>query len=258
MILIDNRAGSRDLADMPILEGFCDLVQLDFDVDGKQVPCGDVMLTGNGPTGTISVGVELKQLSDALSSISTGRLGATQIPRMLRVFDVVFILTYGNYRVGPNNYLQVRRGHSWQQYKLGRRPVPWSYFEGFLLSAQIQASLLSKPLFHKHVYDINEAAHWIRVLDAWLEKPWAKHRALAVFDKSREMSPLPNADPVEEQIARTAASLPAIDWVRGWNVAREFESVEEMMDASIKRWRSIKGIGPVIAQSAYDAIRRKK
>jgi ERCC4-type nuclease len=244
---------------LPVLEDHHALTTLEFEIDGRIVACGDVMLTGHGPGGkTLRVGVELKKMSDALTSISTGRLGGTQIPRMLRVYDVVFILTYGQYRVGAHNYLEVRRRDGWQQYRIGTRAVPWSYFEGFLLSAQIQASLLSKPLFHKHVYDINEAAHWLRVLDSWLEKPWDKHRARAVFDKSREMSALPNADPVETQIARTAASLPAFDWVRGHAIAKHFDSIEEMMGASIKRWQEIKGVGPVLAKAAYTAIRRRK
>ncbi len=264
MILIDERDGSSDLFDMPALEGHYSPARLDFEVDGKMVPCGDAMLTGHGPQGgTISVGVECKKLPDLLSSIANGRLGGTQIPRMLKVFDVIFVLYYGVYRIGPDNHLQVQRfkhgRKQWQSYRIGRRPVPWSYLEGFILSAQLKAVLdAGKPLIFKHVYDEHEAACWLRVLDGWLEKPWEKHRGLAVFDRSRELSAPPDADPVEAQIAKTAASLPAIDWVRGWEVARHFESVGEMITASVIEWQKVKGIGPVVSKSAHSAIWRRK
>ena len=269
MILIDERDGSRDLLDMPALEGYAESARLDFEVDGKMVPCGDAMLTGHGPGGsTLTIGVECKKLPDLLSSISTGRLGGTQIPRMLKVFDVIFVLYYGVYRVGPDNMLQVRRFKRdrngnvkkvWESYRIGKRPVPWSYLEGFILSAQLKAVLdAGRPLIFKHVFDEHEAACWLRVLDAWLEKPWDKHRGLAVFDRSRELSAPPDADPIEVQIAKTAASLPAIDWVRGWAAARHFDSVAEMIDASQHEWMNIKGVGPVVAKSAHEAIRRRK
>ena len=264
MILIDERDGSSDLFDMPALEGHYTPARLDFEIDGKMVPCGDAMLTGHGPGGsTLTIGVECKKLPDLLSSISNGRLGGTQIPRMLKVFDVIFVLYYGVYRVGPSNHLQVQRfkhgRKQWQSYRIGKRPVPWSFLEGFILSAQLKAVLDSgKPVIFKHVYDEHEAACWLRVLDSWLEKPWEKHRGLAVFDRSRELSASSNVDPVEAQIAKTAASLPAVDWVRGWAAARHFDSVEEMINASAQDWMAIKGIGPVIAKSVSAAVRRRK
>jgi len=230
---------------MPALDGRCQLVTLDS---------ADVMLTGCGPdSSVITVGVEVKSLSDLLSSISTGRLGATQIPRMLAAYDYSFLLYYGVHRSGPDNNLQVRRGKLWKQYKLGRRPVPYSYLEGFLLTAQMLT-----PLRVKQVYDLNEAATWLAVMDHWLEKPWDKHRGLQVFDKSGETAAPPDADPVEAIMAKVASGLPAIDYVRGWAAAKHFESVAEMIEAGVEEWREIKGIGPTIAKSAVSAIRRRK
>lgn len=261
MILVDDRAGSKDLLDIACMEGHCESARLDFDVDGsgKLVACGDAMLVGNGPGGSsITIGVELKSLSDVLTSISTGRLGGTQIPRMLKVYDCVFLLIFGQYRPGPSNHLQVRKGKLWKNFRIGRHPVPWSYLEGFFLTAQMIATFASKPLFVKNVYDLREAATWLTVLDHWLEKSWDKHRGLSVFDKSREVAPPPDADPVEVQIARQASQLPVIDWVRGWEAARHFDSVADMIAASVSEWQEVHGIGKVIAHSAYEIIHRRK
>lgn len=257
MVLVDTREGSINLLRF-MNRDRCEPATLDFNIDGELKACGDVMLVGNGPNSTLMVGVELKSLGDALNSISTGRLGGTQIPRMLKVYDVVFLLTFGVYRIGPSNFLEVRRGDKWKRFLVGRNSVPWSYFEGFLLTAQLQASLISKPLFHKHVASIDEAAAWLEVLDRWFSKPWSKHKALAVFDRSRTLSAPPGISSVEAQIAQTAASLPALDWVRGHEAAKVFNSIEEMMDAGEEEWRKVKGIGKVIAREVTRTIKRRK
>jgi ERCC4-type nuclease len=259
LILIDEREGSNLLTSF-IHPDCCEKTRLDFDVDGsgKLVACGDAMLVGNGPTGSISVGIELKSVSDALSSISTGRLGGTQIPRMLKVYDCIFLLIFGLCRPGADNYLEVRKGKAWKRYHVGRRPVPWSFFEGFLLTARLTAFFSGKPLFVKQVYDLEEAGIWLMVLDRWLSKKWSKHRGLAVFDKSRVLSAPPDADPVEVQIATTAASFPAVDWVRGFNAARHFDSVSDMINASVQDWMEVDNIGPVIARETVRAINRRK
>jgi len=245
MILLDSRDGSRGLADLPVLDGYCELTRLEW---------GDAMLTGHGPGGsTISVGVEVKSITDLIQSIGNGRLGATQIPGMLRTYDHNFLLYYGEHRPGPGNVLQIRRGHSWRTHKVGPRAVPWAYLQGWLLTA----SMLT-PLRIVHVQDEHEVGCWLRTLDHWLEKPWDKHKALAVFDRSRDTVAPPAADPVEVQIARTAASLPAIDFVRGFDIAHHFNSVQEFINASRTDLMDVPGIGPVIALAVHDAINRRK
>lgn len=261
MILIDDRDGSSKLLDLPVLEGYAQATRLDFEVDGRVVPCGDVMMSGHGPdNSTITIGVEVKSIDDLLTSISNGRLGGTQIPRMCKAlnrgrpaYDRLFLLYYGQYRPGPGHALQVRRHGKWKTFRVGSRAVPWSYLEGFLISAQMLT-----PFKVIHVYDEHEAGCWLRTMAHWLEKPWDKHKAMSVFDRSRELSAPPDADPVEEQIAKTAASLPAIDYIRGWNIARHYDSVEEFINTDKSTLMQVRGIGPVIAKAAVTAIRRRK
>jgi DNA integrity scanning protein DisA with diadenylate cyclase activity len=109
-----------------------------------------------------------------------------------------------------------------------------------------------------HLFDEHEVACWLRTLDHWLEKPWDKHKALQVFDRSREGAAMPHSDPIEAQIARTAASIPAIDFVRGWALARSYDSIIDLFSASREDLMRVKGIGPVIAKSFYNSVRRKK
>jgi hypothetical protein len=150
--------------------------------------------------------------------------------------------------------LEVRgKSNTWRKFHIGRREVPWSYLEGFLLTATTMS-----PLNVKWCHDFNEAAAWLAVFDHWLEKPWDKHRGLSVFDTSGATAAPPESDPVEAQIARTAASLPNIGWDRAWKAAKHFNSVVDMVTAPESNWKEIAGIGPVIAKSVTAAIRRKR
>ena len=261
MILIDEREGSKFIASMPALEGHFALSRLDFEVDGQEVACGDAMLSGHGPNdSTITVGVEIKSITDLITSISSGRLGATQVPRMLKArnngkpaYDHFYLVYFGQYRPGPGNLLQVHRGGYWRTHRFGGRSLPWAFIEGWLLTLQ-----MFTPFRVVHLYDEHEVACWLRTFDHWLEKPWDKHKGLQMFDRSREAAALPDSDPVEAQMARTAASLPAIDYVRGWSLAHEFNSVLELVNASKEQLMRVHGIGPVIAKAFYNAVRRKK
>lgn len=243
MIIIDDRDGSRDLI------GYMDeraiLGRLEF---------GDVMLSGNGPNDTtITVGVELKSISDLLSSISTGRLAGHQIPGLIRSYDHAWLLIFGATRPGPSNCLQIRKGKLWKTHYIGKRPTPWSFLEGFLLTAQALSGLRVKT-----VHDKEQAAKWLMVLDHWLEKPWEKHKGLQVFDQSGQPAFIPNSNETEELMARIASQLPAVGWQRGWAAAKHFDSVQDMIGAAPTEWVKVPGIGKVIAESAVRAIRRKK
>lgn len=244
-MIIDKRDGSRGLSYCEALLHNCTLDTLEF---------GDVMLTGHGPDDTtISVGVEVKSVHDLLQSISTGRLAGHQIPGLVKTYGHSWLLVYGNARPGKDNYLEVNRQGRWQHFRLGRQPVPWSYLEGFLLTLQ-----LFTPVKVKWVYNEEEAAKWISVFDRWLSKKWDKHKAMQVFNESQAQAAPVGADPVEAQMAKIAAQLPGVGWTRAWAAARHFQSVNEMMTAPRETWEEIPRIGPVLAKSIRDAIRRQK
>lgn len=246
MVIVDDRSGSRNLADYECLSERCTLHRLEF---------GDVMLTGHGPDPEkpLSIGVEVKSVYDLLSSIETGRLAGHQLPGLIKTYDHAWLLVFGNARPGKDNYLEVNRHGRWQNFKLGRNPVPWSYLEGWLLTAQLFSTIRVK-----WVYNEEEAAKWIAVMDRWLSKPWDKHSGLKVFNESGAQAAPPGADPVESLMAKVAATLPGVGWNRGWAAARHFESVEQMMASHADEWQKIDGFGPVLSKSVRQTIRRKK
>lgn len=245
MLLIDDRAGSNEL-----LPFFAD----DRDnVVACRLDSGDVAIPGNGPDGDILVGVEVKKVPDLLASESTGRLAATQLPRLLVDYQEIWLLVIGDYRPGVNGALQVARGGSWQNHRVGSREVPYSYLEGFLIELQ------TAGVNYERVGNNREAAWFIRVLEHWWSKPWDKHKAMKKFDRSDRMAGgmMDLNDPKYRllmQTATTANSFPTVGWERAWAIAHCFDSPFAFMSATPSQLEEVPGIGKVLANSIHRSI----
>jgi hypothetical protein len=241
VILVDDRAGSRDLVDHPPLDTLGELCRLES---------ADVCFPGNGPgDDPVLIGIEVKSLDDLISSIDTGRLQGTQIPAMLAEYDVNWLLYHGTYRPGIQTpSLQTWRGQ-WRGYTLGKRPVPYGYLESFLLT------LTAAGLHVKHVADARTASAWVGVLHRWWTKPWAKHRGFHAFDQSGAVSLMPGMTDEVHLRARVAAQLPGVGFTRAVAAARHFPTVHAMINATPAEWATIPGIGKVIAKAVEAAVR---
>lgn len=286
MILVDDREGSQELA---WYEPIRSLLAACPDCSGTGVeshvkhcaPCrgtgrqlsrlnsGDVLISGNGPTGPTIIGVELKSIPDLLSSLDNGRLQATQIPAMVDDYDHCWLLYYGLHRPNAEGQLEVLHtnsrtgGRYWGVHAVGRKAVPY----GFLRSATIELQVLG---FHvDHVASIEEAAQWIGCMYRWWQKPWSDHKLFRTFDNSTAKIRLPGTtdDSPERkrliQRAEMVARLPGIGHEKALALAEKFGSVREMINAGPERWAEVtvtskKGravrIGKVVAKAIEDAV----
>lgn len=246
-IYIDDRAGSRDLVNHPPLTDPQQAVAVLCRLDSA-----DAMFTGNGPNGDVLVGVEVKSLSDFISSANTGRLQATQIPAMLNTYDHSWVLIYGEYSVGDDGELLTRRaktGH-WATHALGRKVVPYGYVENMI------TDLTMLGVRVKHVPDVRLAVRWLVQIARWYDKPWAKHKGLRTFDTSRDMV-LPGVDGDTLLRARVASQLPGLGFERAVAAARHFPSIIDMVNATPVQWAQVEGVGKVIARAVHDAVMRR-
>lgn len=211
----------------------------------SRLDSGDVSITGNGPAGVLSIGVEVKCVEDFLSSEGTGRLSGAdaQIPTMLKAYDICWLLTYGSYRSGPYGRLEYERGKRWRTHSIGKRDVPFSYLEGQILT------LNAAGISHKHVENEEQAAAWLAVLEKWWEKPWDAHRSFHKFNRAGDIGLVPDVSPDMLRRMRVAAALPGVGWERALAAAVSFPSVRAMINASVAEWQDVPGIGKVIAQS---------
>lgn len=88
MIFVDNRAGSVALVNHAPLDN-TSVAQL------ARLDSADAMFVGNGPTGNLLVGVEVKRIDELISAQQTGRL-TTQVERMLDTYGRNYLAYYGN------------------------------------------------------------------------------------------------------------------------------------------------------------------
>lgn len=231
MILLDDRAGSKDFK--PLLPKDTQLTRLQY---------GDVAFVGNGPDNKpYMVGVELKQVSDALNSMTTGRFAGHQLIGMLEEYDISYLLVFGAYRACPKSgILQFPRKRGWSDARIGRRRFMWRDFETWLITLETKTALKVRK-----ARDKREAAHLIKTLHSWwTSKDYEKHRSHLALHEARESVSL-----VKPSLLRkVSACLPGIGWDRSRSVEKHFGSVFEMVVADEKEWLKVDGIGKGIAK----------
>lgn len=238
---IDDRAGSIDLMQHEPLLSTAEICRLDS---------GDAMILGDGPDGPLLVGVEVKSIYDLIGSMQTGRLQATQLPALISTYDVRWLLVYGSYGPGPGGLLQIYGKRGPQKFRLGRRPVPYGYVEAFL------CDVAAVGVRVKNVPSSYAAAQWVGILHRWWSKPWSKHKGLRSFDNSHSVSLMPSMDSQTHFRACVASQLPGVGYERAVAAAKHFPSIEAMVAASVSDWQSVPGIGKVVANAIYQAVRR--
>lgn len=250
MIVIDDRSGSCQLVTRPPLNDpeVATLGRLDS---------ADASFIGNGPSGEVTVGVEVKSVSDLISSTANNRLGATQIPAMLENYDHSWLLVYGRYRCSKDGELMVEGGKwsnaDWRPAKLGQRRILYSYLEGFLYDVQMAG-------IHVHrCEDLDSAAQWLYVLYHWWSRPWKSHKALRSFDNSKPVSPRLQGETDKALLRRAelASKLPAIGFERAVAAAKHFRSIHDLINASAEEWEEVEGIRKTIARSVVTAIHER-
>lgn len=240
---IDDRAGSIDLMCHEPLLSTAEICRLDS---------GDAMILGNGPEGPLLVGVEVKSIYDLISSMQTGRLQATQLPALIATYDVRWLLVYGSYGPGPGGMLNIYGKSTTKRFHLGRRPVPFGYVEAFLCDVSAVGVRV------KNVTSAYAAAQWLGVLHRWWSKPWSKHKGLRAFDRSGAISLIPGMDSQVHFRACVASQLPGVGYERAVAAALHFPSIEAMVAATVADWQSVPGIGKVVANAIYQAVRENQ
>lgn len=277
IVLISNAEGSKHLVNYPPLlpppHGSGVLVNL---------PSTDCVFYGNGPdtasTGRpISIGVEVKSLTDLVTGFDDGRLFATQIPKLIAAHDVRYLVFYGVFRCSPSDGLtlqELKRYHypsrpaftRWSDVKLGSRPVRY----GFLVSRLDKLSRLG--VTHDHapdmshcgngpstpgipgvpgipdIPDLTHVALWIASLARSYAKPYAEQSAaFHTFDRSRESLPSRfdmTVDSTTKQIAKLLFSFPGIGWDRAFALAQAYPSFLDVCLAPVESLAEVVTVSP--------------
>ena len=232
MILLDPRIGSKHLAEhFDALSVPYELTHLEF---------GDAAFLGNGESGTVSVGVEVKNILDLVNSMASGRLAGHQIPGLLdRYGSNVWLIVEGSYRAKKGSgLLEVPKGVGWCPLSLGPRPVFAADVENFLTTLEVQAGLKVRK-----THSERETAAVIGLLHGWWSRPYGEHRSLKTIHRPSVPIRLKQTDAVTSQIQRLAVGLPGVGYERSWAIADHFSSPVGMALAGTGEWQLIPGIG---------------
>jgi ERCC4-type nuclease len=240
MILVDDRAGSRELA--PLLpKAKTQLTRLDF---------GDVMFLGSGPQGDVVIGIEHKTVGDVLSCIMDGRFAAHQLPGLKDSYHYSYLMVEGRTRQDKHGLLwwfhEAKR--KWIQPQGGsqRKPLSMEAWDQWLNSMAIQGGITVI-----HTETKKQSAARIKTLARWWAKSWDKHSSLKVFNEaSRITAPLTKVSTRR----LIAAQLPGVGWERSAAISRHFPTVLDMCLATPKDWEAIPGVGKKLAQSITEEL----
>lgn len=238
MIFVDDRQGSRELADL-VTDGI--LTRLEF---------GDAMFMGNGPEGNVDIGVERKTIGDLINSVTTGRLSGHQLPGLLSSYYKVYLMVEGVWRGNRNtDALEVKRNKGWRELERGRRRFRASDVWMYLTTLEVMTGVETRI-----TYDMAHTCQIIEYLSKWWGKEWESHKGHLQMHKGGPPTALVRPGK-PSLIRRMAAELPLIGWGRSLEVEKRFGSVEEMVMAGEEDWMEIEGIGKTTARQVVKAIR---
>jgi ERCC4-type nuclease len=226
--VVDQRTGSNHLA--KLLPG-SQLELLEY---------GDVAFTGGGHL----IGIELKTISDAISSMLSGRFADYQAPGMCQLYDVRYLIVEGYYRADPESgMVQWRRGKDWTDIYSGHSRVLWKSLDGWLTSIEQLGG------FHiRRTTSVGETVATIIALYDWWQK--VDHTSFHVFNTAYDAAAIDRPG----LCRRVAAQLPLIGWERSADVSKHFGTVFDMVTATEAEWLTIDGIGKGIATKVQKAI----
>jgi ERCC4-type nuclease len=250
---VDKRIGSNHLA--PLLGPNAQLTMLDY---------GDCAFTGQGPTGEVAVGIELKRVADALACLSDGRFTSHQVPGLVQSYDRAYMIVEGLIRSGPEGILQIgyrypskesgrvefwdgkNFGGYWADASSGRSRYTYRQFVNWLESISNMAGI--KVI---RTSCISETVQTILALESWWAKDWASHGSLHTFHEDRPDAALLIRPSLRRRIA---AQLPGVGWQRSKDAASYFKTTRAMVMANPAEWARVEGIGKVTADKVVSAM----
>jgi len=253
MILVDRRTGSGELAG-PLRAAGCpvEVCTLDY---------GDVAFIGNGPGNEpVAIGIERKTLNDMLTSIQNLRWAGHQLPGLCESYGWVWLIIEGLYRPETgsgalqsagslDNETPFLRG-KWFDAGYGRNRFMYRELDHYLTTLETHAAVRVRRSSNEYetVKIISSLYSW------WTTKDYDEHRSHLALDTiiardSRLM--------IRPSVPRMiAAQLPGVGYEKSEAVVRHFGgSVRTMVQASVKDWMAVKGIGKTLASKIVEVLK---
>lgn len=252
MILVDSARGSNELKPLIIRCGIsCDITSLD--------ELGDACFEGNGPRGTIAVGVERKRLHDMLHCIDDARYNRQRID-MSHLYGKSFLMLEGYWKSHENGTLMEgypqlvkvegkwKEVVSWAECRYRSRSTLYSKLYNYLVSVSMSGVHVS------YSRDIEHTALNIVSLYKWFRKKWQDHTSL--IEPQKLAIPTMNYRP--SLAHKWAYDLEGIGAKRSAIAGKQFKTGWALAHADEGEWLRIPGIGVKTARDIYKEIRGYK
>lgn len=240
-VRVDDRVGSHLLA-LPLQNHGIStrLRRLDY---------GDVCFEGWRKGKVVRIGIERKTVEDLIGSMLSKRLIDRQLPGMAGAYDVRYLIVEGVWRPSESGGIEILRCRgSWCGWRPARTSLTYAQLNRFLIT---MANFGGVAVWRSSGLD--ETVAMIADLFAWWQKK--KHKAHLGFHTppmydTNALDP----DTTRKRLRRVAEHFPHVGWFRGIDVAKHFDSIEDMVMAHRKRWLRIPRFGPKMANDIRDAI----
>ncbi len=247
MLLIDPRIGSGDLPSY-----LRQIRTMKGKYKKQRLFSADAALIGNGPESfPVRVGVERKRVSDLIQCIHNGRFAGTQLPRMQKMYNRIWLVIEGPYKRGESGEVHVPKGKK-------RGKVTWGPLPG---AGMMYVGLEHWLIGMAEGCDVRwvktgsamETARFLAFLHSWWETPWDKHRAHIAFDTSAPGAKIRTEKaPFKARVAKESIGLST---VLGRRASDHFSSARTMFNAGVGEWVKIDGIGGPTAEAVVAEIR---
>lgn len=242
MLLVDERIGSKDLLTPLQMFGVpAALAHLEF---------ADFAFIGRGIEGAdVSVGIELKETRDLIGSLQSSRFTGHQLPGLVRTYDRVWLLTEGIWRAGAGGIFEVMAG-GWRAVRgTGARSLMLNDIESWILTQTIRGGIgyWHSSTRHDTIRFISVLYHW------WTDKSLDEHRShQAIYRPPPDRAMMVEPSTFQQMVS----CIPGVGWEKSGAIEDQGYSMVTLCAADVLQLRRIDGIGPKIAKTIVDTLRK--
>lgn len=228
-MIIDRRQGSYGLLSPLRRYGVpAKLGDLEVRLPDGRKSAADCAFQGNGPDGTLRIGVEVKQVSELLGMSGDHRFVTRQIPALLTTYDRVYLVIEGRVDCHRKSGLLMVNG---RLAGFGRVKYLYATYAKSLMTLREQASL---TVVETATFDATVA--WLHAAYTWWAEEWDAHKSLLRVTQAMPISAImERVTPVR----KIAAQIPDIGWKRSKVAEAEFDTVYAMVAATEAQWAAL-------------------
>lgn len=246
MVLVDIPRGAKDSPQYQNQASLRTLIRAaGILCEATPLDAGDACFEGNGPDGTIAVGVERKALHDMLSCIEDARYAGDQRLKMKKQYTVNFLIVEGIWRSHEDGRLmESKDGCTWWPSKPHGKTIMYSKLRRYLISMTYSGVVV---IFTR---DLRHTATDICELWHYHQKAWSKHTSLREVPKAA----IPQLNHKPSLVRQWADCIDGIGTVKGEHAARIFRRPIKLATSDEMEWLKIPGMGVSTAQKIVREI----